>query len=459
MAESLISLVRDLRRVRRGGPELVAERQRARLADMLAHARAGSPFYRELYRDLPDRVADVTMLPVTAKAALMDRYDQWATDRSVSLAEVREFIADADRAGALYRGRYQVVTTSGTSGHRGIFVQDQRMYAVLSAITVARAGGWWLSGRDYLSMLRHGNRVAAVWAAGGHFAGYSTARRLIRERPIRERSIRILSVHTPLDELVEAVGEFRPTILNGYASAVALLAREQRAGRLNIRPVLVITSAEGLPAEERARIRQTWPAKVRDQYACSEFMGLAHGCEYDWLHVNADWAILEPVDEQFRPVPPGEQSHTVLLTNLANRVQPVLRYDLGDSVVMRPGPCPCGNPLPAIRVRGRTSEVISFPGPDGRTVALPPLALGTLVDRTAGVRLFQIVQDDPRRLSVRLITEDGADDDQVWRQVHGALRGLLDGHGLDGVTVRRDGRPPERTPGGKFRAVFSEFGT
>ncbi|MBF9128577.1 phenylacetate--CoA ligase family protein [Plantactinospora sp. S1510] len=455
MAEGLMSVAWDLRRVRRGGQGLVAEWQRARLADLLARARSGSPYYRELYRDLPDRIDDVTSLPVTTKAELMSRYDDWATDRAVSLDEVRTFVADTNRIGTLYRDRYQVVTTSGTSGHRGVFVQDDRTYTVLSAITVARAGGSWLSGRDYLSMLRRGNKVAAIWAVGGHFAGYSTAQRLIRERPIRKRSIRVFSVHTSLDELVRGVGAFGPTILNGYATAVSLLAREQRAGRLGIRPVLVITSAEGLSPEERAGIRESFQAKVRDQYACSEFMGLAHGCEHDWLHVNADWAILEPVDEGFRAVPPGKASRTVLLTNLANRVQPIIRYDLGDSVTIRPGPCPCGNPLPAVRVQGRTSEVISFPGPDGRTVDLPPLALGTLVDGTVGVRMFQIVQTDPRRLAVRLITEDGAD--TAWEQVQQALRGLLDNHGLADVRVDREAQPPQRTAGGKFRTVFSEL--
>ncbi|MDG4810838.1 phenylacetate--CoA ligase family protein [Micromonospora sp. WMMD1120] len=455
MAESLMSVVWDLRRVRRGGPELVAERQRTRLADLLTRTRAGSPYYRELYRDLPDRVDDLTSLPVTTKAELMGRYDDWATDRAVSLDEVRAFVADTDRIGTLYRDRYQVVTTSGTSGLRGVFVQDDRTYAVLSGITVARASGSWLGGRDYLTMLLRGNKVAAIWAVGGHFAGYSTAQRLIRERPIRKRSIRIFSVHSPLDELVRGVGDFNPTILNGYASAISLLAREQRAGRLDLRPVLVITSAESLPPEERARIRETFQAKVRDQYACSEFMGLAHGCEHDWLHVNADWAILEPVDEEFRPVPPGQPSHTVLLTNLANRVQPIIRYDLGDSVTMRPDPCPCGNPLPAVRVQGRASEVIAFPAPDGRTVELPPLALGTLVDTTAGVRMFQIVQTDPRRLAVRLVIEDAADAGQVWEQVQRALRGLLDSHGLTDVRVERDAEAPQRTAGGKLRTVFS----
>ena len=72
------------------------------------------------------------------------------------------------------------------------------------------------------------------------------------------------------------------------------------------------------------------------------------------LHVSADWYIFEPVDRNYRLVLRGEPSHTVLMTNLANRVQPLIRYDQGDSVTLRPDACPCGSPLPAIRVVGRT---------------------------------------------------------------------------------------------------------
>lgn len=57
--------------------------------------------------------------------------------------------------------------------------------------------------------------------------------------------------------------------------------------------------------------------------------------------MNADWVLLEPVDERHRPTPPGVPSHTVLLTNLANRVQPLIRYDLGDSVTLLDRPCQC----------------------------------------------------------------------------------------------------------------------
>src|SRR5206468_3508687 len=83
---------------------------------------------------------------------------------------------------------------------------------------------------------------------------------------------------------------------------------------------------------------------------------IAYGCREGSLHVNADWVLLEAVDRDYAPVRAGEASHTVLLTNLANRAQPLLRYDLGDSIVVQPEPCRCGNPLPAIQVQGRCDD-------------------------------------------------------------------------------------------------------
>lgn len=108
-------------------------------------------------------------------------------------------------------------------------------------------------------------------------------------------------------------------------------------------------------------------------------MSIALGCREGWLHVNADWLILEPVDTNYRPMPPGEASATVLVTNLANRVQPVMRYDLGDSIIAKPDPCTCGSPLPAIRVEGRRDDVVSMRTRDGHVVRLLPLALTTVI--------------------------------------------------------------------------------
>jgi phenylacetate-coenzyme A ligase PaaK-like adenylate-forming protein len=111
---------------------------------------------------------------------------------------------------------------------------------------------------------------------------------------------------------------------------------------------------------------------------------MAFSCPHGWLHLNSDWAVLEAVDENLRPTPRGEPSHTVLLTNLANRVQPIIRYDLGDSVLERPDSCPCGSPLPAIRVVGRRDDILRLIGADGRIVRIVPLAISGVVDETPG---------------------------------------------------------------------------
>lgn len=144
----------------------------------------------------------------------------------------------------------------------------------------------------------------------------------------------------------------------------------------------------------------------------------------------------------------------MLLTNLANRVQPIIRYDVGDLVLIKPGHCGCGNPAPALLVEGRTSDVLTFPTADGNGhVDVPPLAFGSTLDRTPGVGLFQIVQAAPTRLSVRLLPAPGADAGEVQEAALKGIGEVLTGLGLAHVTVEPAGEPPRQTAGGKFRVV------
>ncbi len=257
-----------------------------------------------------------------------------------------------------------------------------------------------------------------------------------------------------MPEMVEQLNRFQPALLAPYASMGALLASEQEAGRLHIKPVLVVLSAEGLPEGEYDRIARAFDTKVRHSYAASECPFLSYSCEHGWLHVNSDWVMLEPVDAEYRPVPPGERSHTVLVSNLANRVQPILRYDLGDSVLERPDACPCDNPLPAIRVQGRSSEVLTFPSPSGERVTVAPLVFATAADRVPGVDIFQMVQTSPTSLRVRLRAAPDTDPDHVWQAVRAEITHLLAQRELGHITVERADESPEQSPGGKYRTII-----
>lgn len=183
---------------------------------------------------------------------------------------------------------------------------------------------------------------------------------------------------------------------------------------------------------------------------------MAFSCPHDWLHVNSDWAVLEAVDEGLRPTPRGEPSHTVLLTNLANRVQPIIRYDLGDSVLVRPDSCPCGSPLPAIRVVGRRDDILRLIGADGRIVKIVPLAISGVVDETSGVHRSQLLQTGPSTIRVRLERKPGADEEKVWRDVAANLSAYLAQQRVANVDIVRASEPPEQSARfGKFRQVIA----
>ncbi|MHC5560174.1 phenylacetate--CoA ligase family protein [Kocuria sp. U4B] len=438
------------------GPEALARRQRTRLGELVRHARAGSPYYRRLYRGLPADVADPRVLPPVAKRELMAHFDEWVTDPEVTLASVRrDVLAGPVPAGAPYLGRYHVVTSSGTSGEPVVLLHDRRSWTVADVVLRVRARRSVLRPGVVGPVLHHGLRVGVLVATGGHFAAAAAAEDVRRRSRFLADRVRVLSVLRPAGELVAELDALRPTVLLGYPSALALLAVEQEAGRLRIAPALVAVGGEVLTAAARERIRGAFGCPVLDEYAASEVPGLAVACPRGRLHVNADWYLLEPVDEQHRPVPPGRTSSTVLVTNLANRVQPLIRYDLGDRVEVSARPCPCGSPLPVVRVEGRTGEALPFRAAGGRAVPVLPLALGTVVGETPGVRRFQAVRTGPDVLVVRLDPAPGADPGAVRAAVDARLRAFLAEHGLGAVRVEHSAEPPRPDRTGKFREVYS----
>ncbi len=445
--DRFLSLWRDTRSVRALGGSAIEPRQRSRLAEIVAHARAHSPFYREFLRDVPDNVMTSSQLPVTNKRLLMSRFDDWATDREITLNRARAFVENPATLGERFLGRHLAVTTSGTTGTPGIFITDDRTLRVTNALALRMLGDW-LSGRDAWRIVTGGARVAMLMATGAHHASAVAAARLQKRLG---KKLLVLSVHMPVSELVAQLNRFQPALMAPYASLASQLAAEQGAGRLQIRPALMTLSAEGLPVNEYDRIASIFGAKVGNSYAASECMFMSYDCSERWLHVNADWVIVEPVKADYTATRLGERSHTVLITNLANRTQPIIRYDLGDSVLQRPDPCPCGNPLPAIRATGRTADVLTFTSARGDHVRVPHLAFGSDV---SGVEQFQIVQVTPGALRVRLLLEPVANRDKVWNSVIDEIDRVLRSHGVSDVRIERADEPPEQGAGGKFREII-----
>jgi phenylacetate-CoA ligase len=434
----------------------IALQREQRLVALVAHAFECSPFYSRLYRKL--RVSSssglrLTDLPPVNKRSLMAEFDDVMTEPDVTRAAVDEFVAQPDRCGATLLGRYSIWTSSGTTGEPGYFVHDPDALAVYDALEWQRFRGV-RSASDLARQLIAGDRYAMVAATGGHFAGISTVERMRRSMPWLTASLKGFSLLQPIEQLVAELNEFRPTLLASYPTAAQMLADEQHAGRLKLRLREVWTGGETLANPARAQVQRAFGCPVRNSYGASEFLPIAWECPYRRLHLNSDWIILEPIDHHGRPVPAGTRSHSVLLTNLANRIQPLIRYDLGDAVTMSDMPCGCGSRFPVMSVEGRTDEALVFPLPSGGTTTVVPLALTTVMEDDACVHDFQVTQTAPRKLQVRLGGEERASADEVRR----ALGSYFNTLGIGAVSIDIARRPPARDQvSGKLRRVICQL--
>jgi len=441
----------DMALVPWGGAAARELRVRRRWHALLDHARAHSPYYAELYARYRLRQSlDPHALPVVRKDTLMAQFDRVVTDPRLRGAPLRDFISDPQHMGRPFAGEFAVWTSSGTSGTPGIFVHDAAALAVYDALQACRVFGANAAGVPALGV----GRYAMVAATGGHFAGAAMVERLRSLFPPMRQAWRVFSLMQPLDALTAQLNDFAPDTLATYPSAALLLAHERQAGRLRIGPRQIWTGGECLGAAERDLLATVFGAAVREEYGASEFPSIAVGCPAGALHVNADWVVLEPVDEQYRPVAHGRPSHSVLLTNLANRALPLIRYDLGDSITVQQAPCACGNGLPVIHVLGRTDETLALVGGDGRPVRLLPLVLTTVCEEEAGVYDFQLAQAGAERLHLWTAAAETPRREALLA----ALRAYLDRQGLANVTVACIDAPARpRAEGGKAQRIVRSF--
>ena len=317
------------------------EHQRARLRKLLEQVLETSDYYREaLGPDAAD--ADLADLPTLPKSVLMEQFDDLVTDKRLRRSELEAFLDSAD-AGELYRDQYRLFSTAGTSGVPGVFVYSQGEFAHWVAV--------FLRGFVRLGVTDE-TRIAGVVAPSSLHLSRQVAGALLAGREGAPR----LAVTMPMETIVGALAEYRPEVLIGYPSVIAAVAEEQLQGRLDIGPRVVVTASEVLTDDAAQTIESAWGSEPVDMYASTELGMIAIGSlDRVGMHVCEE-GIVEVVDEDGNPVPPGEPGSKVLLTNLVNTAQPLIRYELTDSVVLGDGP---GPERPAIRpdhARGRAQR-------------------------------------------------------------------------------------------------------
>jgi phenylacetate-coenzyme A ligase PaaK-like adenylate-forming protein len=404
----------------------IDETQARGLRTLLAHAAERSPFYRERLAGV-DLTAvtpqDMRAIPPVTKGELMERWDDVVTDRTLRRSDLERFVEEQTAFG-YYADRYQVFESGGSSGVRGIYVWDWQFFVTTANLAFryeirdTRAAG-----------LPAGRRLRRAVVTSGVPPHASTPLFSVDVDP--PMATTVFPVSRPLAETVEAMNRAQPTHLIGYSSEIGDLAAEAHAGRLRIAPLRVATNSEPLLPETRELIERVWGVAVNNAWGSTE-VGM-HAAECDrsaGMHLHEDALVVERVDERGEPVAASEPAAKVLVTSLANRTFPFIRYELDDVITLADEPCPCGSAYRLVReVQGRALDAFTY-----GSVRVAPVAFGRSLGREPAVVEYQVRQEE-QGASIDVVAEGEIDTDGLARAIEADLReaGLAEPR----VTVRR----------------------
>ena len=401
------------------------ERHRlARLKDLLAYAGRHVPYYRSLFKSIDfdpvamTSVADLQRLPLLTKPL------------------IRANDLKSEIAGPLKR-----YNTGGSSGEPlVIYMGRERISHDVAAKW--RATRWW--------RLDIGDPEIVVWGSPIELGSQDRAR-LVRDKLLRSHLLPAFEMSPArLNDFIRKIRAFRPRMIFGYPSALAHIARHaqasgQRLDDLGIRVAFV--TSERLYDEQRAQIAATFGCAVANGYGGRDAGFVAHECPYGGMHISAEDIIVEIVDASGRVLPAGETGE-IVVTHMATREFPFIRYLPGDVGVLDEEECECGRGLPMLKeIQGRTSDFVV--AADG--TLMHGLALIYVVRDLPGIEKFKIVQETTHLTRVILVTGPGFTESLV-STIETDFKARL-GDDVSVVVERATDIPPE--PSGKFRYVVS----
>jgi len=402
----------------------IEDLQRLRLQKLLRRAATRSPFYeKRLAGPGASGVEDFALIDLP-KIPLLTRKDLQDNLDNILCRNAGPVDKDA---------------TGGSTGHPVNFYHDAGYQTFSDACELLFME--WMG-------VALGDRTAVFWGADRDFKELSFKERLSRQAK------RVLSLNSfdmseaRLEDFLKRIENYGPDYVIGYASSLHLAARSVNAsGAYYIRPRAVRSAAEMLYSFQREEIEKAFGARLYNFYGSREVSHLAAECErHDGLHIFSSGRIVEVVDENGKPLPPGETGY-LAVTDLTNLDFPFIRYLNGDMGSVREGTCACGRGYHLLdNLAGRSSDIICLNGKYIHGEFFTHLFYGR-----PEVKQFQAVQESEDRLVIKVVARDSSFDSE------GVLRPIrkMVGDRTDVSIELVDDIPPARS--GKYRFTVNNM--
>jgi len=401
----------------------IEEIQRRMMRGMIVHAYDNVPFYHRKFREAgvtPDdirTVEDLRKIPITTKKELKENFS--------------DLIARGVDPSSCWMPR-----TSGSTGIPLKAAYGRRDEDYQKAIAL----------RPNLACGQHLRDPWAVLTAPHHILDKKHW-----FQKLRFLSPSFVNIFADLQEQIRLLEEMQPRVIDGYPSALYLLAREmKRTGRKTINPEIIFSTAEHLSPEMREGIESTFGIRMYDQFGCVEMGRTAWECpEHAGYHMDIDAVVMEFLRDG-EPVAPGERGE-IVYTGLYHYAMPRIRYAVGDVGVPTDEECPCGRGLPLMKeVEGRSDSFIQTP--DGRIY--PQMTFWAIMRTFAHaeeIAQFRVIQERTDAITVPVVRgknyREGIDE-EIRKHIIGVL-----GEDVK-ITVSPVDELP-RDPTGKVRTVIS----
>lgn len=404
----------------------ILEIQQRRFRRLLRHTVKNSKFYQELYKGIDIDNCRLQDLPIVTKSAMMNNFNRFITDSRLKLREIQEWIADKNNFGKLYLGKFLPMPSSGSTGQYALVVYDRKAMDLIQASLLARHP---LQTKH--SLYEHTKILSAqLFCRKARIVVMMSPRTnvtyFIRNVPAFHRrfaKLKFISTLDPIEQIVATLNEFQPDSLSAASFFLSILAQEQLVGKLNIefnRPLSFLVGAvEPLTEHTRRQALKAWNMGIQNDYGAAECFFMATSCQkFDHLHAMNDLCILEAVDENYKAVPLGQYGEKILVTNLANFLQPIIRYEIEDIIGYADQPCKCGLPFPALLpIQGRKMDYLYFQKPQGGYERIYPYRLTNSMYHLHELKQYQIVQKVRNELTINYVPQNNAGSiDQQLRQ-------------------------------------------
>lgn len=359
--------------------ECILEIQQKKLRSILLYAYEHSNYYKTSFDNAGLNKDNIKIMPLsgfptTDKNILINNFDDIVTVKDLTQEELRKF--DKSSKDGLFKGKYHIVHSSGSTEKPGYFVYDKQAWNSM-LIGMVRGALWDKSITEIIKYMLSKPRIAYIAATDGRYGGAMAVGAGIKG--IGGNQL-FLDIKTPLEEWITRLNAFKPNTIVGYPSAIKILAELVQNGKLNLKLNRIVSCGEPLNKAMRKMFAELFQTDIINYYGASE--SLALGVEddlADGMYLFDDLNYIEV------------ENGTMYLTCLYNYVQPIIRYKLSDKLsIMEYGEKDRYPFAKAESIVGRDEDLMWFENCSGSREFIHPLAIEGFC--ISGMRDYQFRQ-------------------------------------------------------------------